>query len=73
MQELRVATVFSGIGAIEESLKQLKICHIIKFACDNGEREPKTDLSTLYKVAKSVLSDSRAEELIRIYIKGRNR
>ena len=68
MQELRVATVFSGIGAIEESLKQLKICHIIKFACDNGEREPKTDLSTLYKVAKSVLSDSRAEELIRIYI-----
>ena len=68
MQELRVATVFSGIGALEESLKQLKINHIIKFACDNGEREPKTDLNTLYKVAKKVLSDSRAEELIRLYI-----
>ena len=54
MQELRVATVFSGIGALEESLKQLKINHIIKFACDNGEREPKTDLNTLYKVAKKV-------------------
>ena len=68
MQELRVATVFSGIGAIEESLKQLNISHVIKFACDNGEREPKTDLKTLFKVAKSVLSESKAEDLIRLYI-----
>lgn len=68
MQELRVATVFSGIGAIEESLKQLNISHVIKFACDNGEREPKTDLKTLSKVAKSVLSESKAEDLIRLYI-----
>lgn len=68
MQELRVATVFSGIGAIEESLKQLNISHIIKFACDNGEREPKTDLKILFKVAKSVLSESKAEDLIRLYI-----
>ena len=68
MQELRVATVFSGIGAIEESLKQLNISHVIKFACDNGEREPKTDLKSLFKVAKSVLSESKAEDLIRLYI-----
>ena len=68
MQELKVATVFSGIGALEESLKQLKINHIIKFACDNGEREPKQDLTTLYKVAKSVLPEKKAEELIRLYI-----
>lgn len=68
MQELRVATVFSGIGALEESLKQLNINHVIKFACDNGEREPKTDLKTIYKVAKSVLSDDKAEELVRFYV-----
>lgn len=68
MQDLRVATVFSGIGAIEESLKQLNINHIIKFACDNGEREPKTDLKTLYKVSKNVLPESKAEDLIRLYI-----
>ena len=68
MQDLNVATVFSGIGALEESLKQLNISHVIKFACDNGEREPKQDLKTLYKVAKSVLSESKAEELIRLYI-----
>lgn len=69
MQELRVATVFSGIGALEESLKQLKINHIIKFACDNGEREPKQDLKTLYKVARSVLSEDKADELIWAYIR----
>ena len=68
MQELRVATVFSGIGALEESLKQLDISHVIKFACDNGEREPKTDFKTIYKVAKSVLLESKAEDLIRLYI-----
>lgn len=68
MQELRVATVFSGIGALEESLKQLGIDHVIKFACDNGEREPKQDLNTLYKVAKSVLPEDKAEMLIWSYI-----
>ncbi|MBR5168492.1 MAG: DNA (cytosine-5-)-methyltransferase [Salinivirgaceae bacterium] len=36
---LRVGTLFSGIGAFEEALKQLKIPHEIKFACDNGEIE----------------------------------
>lgn len=35
---LRVATVFSGIGAPEEALKQLGLEHKIIFACDNGER-----------------------------------
>lgn len=36
---LRVGTLFSGIGAFEEALKQLNIPHEIKFACDNGEIE----------------------------------
>ncbi len=35
---LKVATVFSGIGAAEQALKQLNIEHSIVFACDNGER-----------------------------------
>ena len=35
---LRLATVFSGIGAVEEALKQLKVQFEIVFACDNGER-----------------------------------
>ena len=31
---LRVATVFSGIGAIEHALKRMRISHSITFACD---------------------------------------
>jgi len=31
---LRIATVFSGIGAIERALKRMKIRHKIVFACD---------------------------------------
>lgn len=33
---IKVATVFSGIGSIEHSLKRMKIKHSITFACDNG-------------------------------------
>ena len=38
-KELKVGTLFSGIGAFEHALKQLKIPHSIQFACDCGERE----------------------------------
>ena len=36
---LKLATVFSGIGAIEQALKRLKIKYEIKFDFDNGEVE----------------------------------
>ena len=34
---LKLATAFSGIGAIEQALKRLNIEHNIVFACDNGD------------------------------------
>ncbi len=34
---LRLATVFSGIGAIEHALDRMNIDHKIVFACDNGD------------------------------------
>ena len=34
---IKLATVFSGIGAIEWAFKRLNIPHEIVFACDNGE------------------------------------
>ena len=37
--KLKVATVFSGIGAPEQALQQLGIDYDIVFACDNGERK----------------------------------
>lgn len=33
---LKLATVFSGIGAIEHALQRSNIEHEIAFACDNG-------------------------------------
>lgn len=34
---IRLATVFSGIGAIEHALDRMNIDHTIVFACDNGD------------------------------------
>ena len=38
--ELRLATVFSGIGAIEQALLRTHVDHEIVFACDNGDQTP---------------------------------
>ena len=37
---MRLATVFSGIGAIEQALIRTHLQHEIVFACDNGEQTP---------------------------------
>ena len=34
---IKLATVFSGIGAVEHALDRLKLPYEIVFACDNGE------------------------------------
>ena len=36
---IRLATVFSGIGAIEHALDRMNLNHKIIFACDNGDLE----------------------------------
>ena len=36
---IRLATVFSGIGAIEQAIARLGLKHEIVFACDNGDIE----------------------------------
>ena len=49
---IKLATVFSGIGAIESALQYLGEDHEIVFACDNGERElriPYSEVDTLVK------------------------
>ena len=38
---IRLGTLFSGIGAIEQALLRLGVSHQIVFACDNGEMELK--------------------------------
>lgn len=36
---IRLGTVFSGIGSVEQALRRLNIPHEIEFACDNGDIE----------------------------------
>ena len=36
---MKLATVFSGIGAIEQALHRMGIHYEIVFACDNGDVE----------------------------------
>ncbi len=40
---LRVATVFSGIGAIEHALERMGVEHEIVFSVDSFRQEPVTD------------------------------
>ena len=63
---LRVGTLFSGIGAFEEALRQLGFPHEIKFACDTGEIEliPLDDLTMrrAYKDLNKRVRNLSAEE-----------
>lgn len=63
---MRVGTLFSGIGAFEQALKQLDIPHEIKFACDNGEIElitldpiERKEYKCLDKNAKKLLEEEK--------------
>lgn len=70
MKSINLATVFSGIGAIEFALKRLNIDHTIVFACDNGDIDIKIDktkeLSTIKKL-KTI--QQKKEYVISIYNK----
>ena len=55
---IRLATLFSGIGAIEQALLKTKTPYKIVFACDNGERElPYTKEEILEKVDSMSLEE----------------
>ena len=49
---LKIATVFSGIGAFEQSLNKIGIHYKIIFACDNGERQIKETKEEIMNFAK---------------------
>ena len=62
--KLKIATVFSGIGAAEQALKQLKIPHKIIFACDNGERYLEYSVEEINKIL-GANSKNKNEKIIR--------
>jgi DNA (cytosine-5)-methyltransferase 1 len=51
MDTIRLATVFSGIGAVEQAFKRLQLDHEIVFACDNDKFVKQSYLSN-YEVSE---------------------
>lgn len=52
--KIKLATVFSGIGAIEQAFKRLHIDHEIVFACDNGDIVIDIDEKKEKRIVKSL-------------------
>lgn len=64
---LKLATVFSGIGAIEHALDKLNIPHEIIFACDNGERRLKTSYEDIEQATKGMNNAERNKYVTGLY------
>ncbi len=58
--KIKLATVFSGIGAIEQAFKRLHVDNEIVFACDNGDVE--IDVNTDVELAKIKQMKSTTEK-----------
>lgn len=65
---LKLGTVFSGIGAIEQALKRMNINHEIEFACDNGDIDVEIDYDNeLKKIRKMKTIKEKKEYANNIY------
>lgn len=64
---LKVATVFSGIGAFEFALKRLNIPYEILFACDNGEIEIDYPNDLIDKVRNLSSIDEKQKIALELY------
>lgn len=53
-KKIKLATLFSGIGAIEFAFKRLDIPHEFVFACDNGEREIEYDIEKEREIVRNL-------------------
>lgn len=79
---VRLATVFSGIGAIEHALDRMDLDHEVVFACDNGDLEILTkhiglnvdeigaELVLLNSLIKDIRFNDEVEELYKNQLAG---
>ena len=68
---IKVATVFSGIGAFEYALRKMNIEHKIVFACDCGDRKVELNQDTILELQKIVDDGKRYERVNEIYDKAK--
>ncbi len=66
---IRLATVFSGIGAVEQALKQMNIDYKIVFACDNGERYLDIDKEEIEKEIEGLSEEDKKKRIVKLYDK----
>ena len=68
---IRLGTLFSGIGAIEQALLRLNEEHINVFACDNGEIDlqllPEEEQKEYNRLRKISQKNITPEEQARLY------
>ncbi len=71
MSKIRLATVFSGIGAVEFALKRMSKEYEVVFACDNGERDDISyDKNKEFEYIKTLNNaDEKHEYLEKLYKK----
>lgn len=70
---VRIATVFSGIGAVEQALKILDIEHEIEFACDNGGIEIDYDFDHEIKKVKELDDEVEKRDYVENLYRSANR
>lgn len=61
---IKLATLFSGIGSIEQALKRLNLEHEIIFACDNGDIEIEYDSEKELKKIKAMSNKKEKKEYV---------
>ncbi len=67
--KIRMATIFSGIGAVEFALKRMNIDNELIFACDNGEREIQYNIEEeRNKVFNLKTIDEKKEYVDKLYL-----
>lgn len=66
---IKLATLFSGIGAIEQAFEKLQIEHEIKFACDNGGIELGHTFEELIDMYKSSNEECIESFVNQLYLK----
>lgn len=69
MGSMRIATVFSGIGAFEQALSKIGIPFKIVFACDSGERYVDIDVEKTNKEIIGLCNKEREKVVSSIYEK----
>ncbi len=70
---LKLATVFSGIGAIEFALKRLNVDYEVVFACDNGERDVDIDRVNEFEYIKTLQTIQEKKEYVENLYKNKTR